>query len=388
MPTLPRPASIRAAFLAVLLLPAALLSACSGSSTTPGTATASAATVSSTPAATPATATATPAPAAACTGAELNVVFGAESSAAGGQQGMTALLANGSAAACMLSASLQAQLLTGSGTSLPTSIQSVAPTGSAWLVPDRVALDAWWPQGGEATVVISWHTGDVQPGVCSGSAPSVGEVSLSVPGGGSVTGSLADSFSVLTVAPCKGVIQLGAITQATATQPFATPTAGAEQASQEDFSGVTSPGFPSANPTYQVSTGTQAAVVTYAGPDCGATTYLWQDSAGWYVLDTTCAQATGYGPMVGQTDYVYGPTSSGCANVHSSPGHASSVVGCLAFTSTAPGGFTGATQYTVDQGPTYTAETDPTSQQPAGTIWWHLQGQGWVTQDYLVNLVP
>jgi hypothetical protein len=377
----------RTALISLLLVPGALLSACGGSSTTSSSPTGSAVTASSTSTAGPtptgtATATPTPAPApTACTGAELSVVFGVQNSASGGQQGMTALLANDSSTACMLSGSLQAQLLSSTGGSLTTSLASAAPTGSAWLVPRRVALDAWWPQSGEATVIISWHTGDVQPGMCSGSAPSVGEVSLSVPGGGSVTGSLSDSMIPLSMAPCNGVIQLGAITHATTPQAFSSATAGAEAADQEEFGGAE----PS-NPNYQVITGTEAAVVTYNGPDCGASTYLWQDSAGWHVLVTSCSQAPGYSPMLGQDDYVYGPVSGGCADVYSSPSHTSSVVACLTFSSTTV--FGQGTQYTVDQGPTYTAETDPTSQQPAGTVWWHLQGQGWVTQDYLMNLVP
>lgn len=299
---------------------------------------------------------------------------------------MTALLANDFGTACQLNGSLQAQLLTSTGGSLTTSLESPAPTGSAWLVPDRVALDAFWPQSGEATVTVSWHTGDVQPGVCSGAAPSVGEVSLSLPGGGSVTGSLANSFAELTMAPCNGVVQLGMITETGAPQPFATPTVAAEDASQEEFAGITYAGWPLANPIYTVSTGTNAAVVSYDGPDCAAFTYLWQDSAGWHVLDTVCVQNTGYNPSAGASNYIFGP-GTGCANVYSSPGHSSSIAACLTFAQQSPtAGYSGDPQYVIDQGPTYTAETDPASQQPAGTIWWHLKGEGWVTQDFLVGV--
>ncbi len=375
-----------------MLLPAALLSACGGGTSTSGSPS------GLTPASSPtAAATATPAPTPtptptlavnACTGSDLNVVFGAESSASGGEQGMTGLLANDSATACQLSGTLQAQLLSSSGGSLTTSLSGAEPAGNAWLVPDRVALDPWWPQSGEATVTITWHTGDVQPGVCSGSAPSVGEVSLSVPRGGSVTGAFDTLFEV-SMAPCNGVVQLGAITQASAPQAFATPTAGAAVANQEEFAGDGS--GPAANPAFAADTGSQAAVVTYNGPDCGAYTYLWKDGAGWHVLDTNCAQAPGYTPSIsqgGSYDFVFGPTSPGCASVHSSPSHASTVVGCLPFGSTSASGFGENTPYTIDQGPTYTAETDPASGLPEGTIWWHIQGQGWLTQDYLVDLVP
>ena len=383
---LPRATMIRAAWIA-LLLPAALLGGCGGS-TTPFTAPAgSGASASTSTTAAPSASTAptpTPTPVSdACTGSDLNVLFGAESSASGGQEGMTALLANDSSTACKLSGTIGAQLLTANGAELTTSWSNPAPPGSAWLVPDRVALDAWWPQPGEATVTISWHTGDVQPGVCSGSAPSVGEVSLSIPGGGSVTGSLAESMVQLTMAPCNGAVVLGAVTPASAPQAFSSPTAAAQEADQEEFAGTVPP-----NTTYSVVSGSAAAVVSYAGPDCGASTYIWQDSAGWHILDTSCAQASGYSPVGGTYDFVYGPTSTGCASVHSSPSHTSSVVGCLAFSATSGAQFPQNTKYTVDQGPTYTPETDPTSQQAEGTIWWHLQGQGWVTQDYLVNLVP
>ena len=374
---------VRAARIAILV-PAVLLSACGGSSAAPGTPSGRA---TPSPTARPsATATATPAPTpttSACTGSELNVVFGAASSAAGGEQGLTALIANDSSTSCRLSGTIGAQLLTSSGSELTTSWSSPAPPGSAWLVPYRVALDAWWPQSGEATLTISWHTGDVQPGQCSGPAPSVGEISLSIPGGGSVTGTLTSALAQLSMAPCKGMIQLGPVTQAGVPQAFSTPTAAAQLADQEEFAGQ----GPS-SPTYSVVTGSAAAVVSYAGPDCGADTYVWQDGAGWHVLDTTCSQAPGYSPVGGTHDFVYGPTASGCASVHSSPNHSAIVTGCLPFSATAGAQFPDNTKYTVDQGPTYTAETDPTSQQPDGTIWWHLQNEGWLTQDYLVNLVP
>jgi len=389
MPACLRPTGFTSAALSLLVLPAAVLSACGGT-TTASSPSGSAPPATSSPPATP-TSAATPTPAptptptpatTACTGADLNVVLGAENSASGGQQGLTALLANHSATACMLTGSLQAELEDSSGNPLTTSLESTAPTGSAWLVPDRVALDAWWPQPGEATVTISWHTGDVQPGQCSGAAPSVGEVSLSVPGGGSVVGLVGGSSAM---APCKGVIQLGAITQASSPQAFATPTAAAQTAAQEEFAAtIAATGQP---PSYTVNSGTAAADVTYGvGHGCAASTYLWQDSAGWHVLDTVCVQNTGYNPSVGASNYIFGP-GTGCANVYSSPGHSSSIVACLTFAQQSPtAGYSGDPQYVIDQGPTYTAETDTSSQQPAGTIWWHIKGQGWVTQDFLVSV--
>jgi hypothetical protein len=374
MPILARTTGLSRTRVALLVFSAALLSACGATSTSSsGSPTLHPATATPTSAA---TATATPtAPAAiACTGADLTLALGAESSASGGEQGLTALLANHSSTACTLAGSLQAQLLDSSGNSLTTSLESTPPTGSAWLVPDRIALDAWWPQPGEATVTISWHTGDVQPGQCSGAAPSVGEVSLSVSGGGSVTGVVG---SLASMAPCLGVIEIGAITQPGAPQAFTTATVAAQTAAQEEFAAtIAATGPPS---SYTVNSGTQAADVTYGvGHGCGASTYVWQDSAGWHVLDTVCVQAVGYNPSVGTSLYIFGP-GSGCANVYSNPSHSASISGCLTWSQAGSG-----TQYAVDQGPTYTAETDPASGQPEGTVWWHLHGEGWVTQDFLV----
>jgi hypothetical protein len=300
---------------------------------------------------------------------------------------MTALLANHSSTACLLSGSLQAQLLDTSGHSLTTSLESTPPTGSAWLVPDRVALDAWWPQPGEATLAISWHTGDVQPGQCSGAAPSAGEVSLSVPGGGSVIG-VVDSSA--TMAPCKGVIELGAITQAAAPQAFGS-VLDATFGAVADETGLTV--TESCTPTPQ-----QGCLTSSAGPVLGSAntaafqhfdhsgtgggaacfSYVYEDSAGWHPLDVACTQNTGYNPSVGSSNYIFGP-GSGCANVYASPSHSSSFSGCLTWAQSGSG-----TEYAIDQGPTYTAETDATSHQLEGTIWWHLQGQGWITQDFLV----
>jgi hypothetical protein len=237
-----------------------------------------------------------------------------------------------------------------------------------------VALDAWWPQAGEATLLVSWHTGDVQPGQCSGAAPQVGEVSFTAPGGGSVVANLGATSGV---APCLGVIVLGPITQATAPQAYATPTAGAQAAGPEEFP------LAAMLSTYQATTGTEAASVTYGvhytSSGCTATTYLWQDAAGWHVLDSVCVQNGGFNPAIGQPIHLFGP-GSGCAEVYASPGHGSSPVTCLTWSQGGSG-----TTYTVDQGPTYVAETDPTSQVQDGTIWWHLQGAGWVSQDFLIG---
>jgi hypothetical protein len=385
MPASPRPPIIARAAFALVMLPAVAVGACG--TTTPGSptptqpATSSTATPSSAATATPTAATT------ACTGSELTAALGAENSASGGAQQLTVLLANHSGTACKLSGSLGAELLDSSGGALTTSLESAPPSGSAWLVPDRVALDAWWPQPGEATVTVNWHTGDVQPGQCSGAAPSVGEVSISVPGGGTVIGVVPAASSM---APCKGVIELGAIIQAAAPQAFQTVLGATFSAvgdehgldvtesctptpTQECLTTSTGPTMGSANTAaYQQFdlSGTGGGAVCYS--------YVYEDSAGWHPLDVACAQNTGYNPIVGVANYVFGP-GSGCADVYSSASHASGTAACLPWSASGSG-----SQYTVDQGPTYTAETDPTSGQPASTIWWHLQGQGWITQDFLV----
>ena len=305
------------------------------------------------------------------------MVLGAESSASGGQEGVTALVANSSSHACMWSGDIPTQLLDSSGKELTTSWSSTG-NGKAWLVPERVALDPWWPQPGEATFLVSWHTGDVGPGQCSGSAPQVGAVQLTAPGGGTVTGTLTSEVSM---APCNGVVQLGPVTQATTPTAYASPTAAAQAAAQEEFASTIATGGPPAS--FAVTNGTSAAYVGYdisgGGGGCAATTYVWQDSAGWHVLDTTCVQNGGFNPTIGASNYLFG-TAAGCVNAYTAAGHGSLVVSCV----TAPP--TGSTStYTVDLGPIYIAETDPTSQLPDGTIWWHLKATGWVTQDFLVE---
>jgi hypothetical protein len=361
-------------------------SAASGTATA-GTPTAGAATESATMSPT-AGVTATPAGIVTCTGADLTMVMGGENSASGGQQGMTILLANHSSTTCRLNGSLQATLLDATGNPLPTT-QSGAPTGQALLVPQRIALDAVWPQPGEATVLISWHTGDIQPGQCSGSAPQVGEVRLTVPGGGTVTGAAA---AIGTMAPCNGTIQLGAITQVTSVPTFASVLDATFQAVSSDLQRTVST---TCTPTPQVGclttssgptlgSGGSAAYQAFndygtgGGGQCFA--YVYLDTAGWHPLDVTCVQNGGYNPTQGGANYIFGP-GSGCADAHAGPSHGSSVVSCLPWSPTG-----GGSSYTIDQGPTFTAETDPASGLPDGTVWWHLQSTGWVTQDFLVEL--
>ncbi|HYA00744.1 MAG TPA: DUF4232 domain-containing protein [Candidatus Binatia bacterium] len=363
--------------------PAATSTATTATTTTP----APTASASSTPSGR-ASATPTAATALACTGDQLNAVIGAESSASGGQQGMTLLLANHGNTACKLSGSLKVKLLGASGQALPTLLQTPTPGGQAWLVPQRVALDPAWPQPGEVTVQVSWRTGDVAPGQCSGSAPQVGEIGLQVPSGGTVAAAFFANGTP-TMAPCKGVIQVGAITQFIPGQALGSILDATFSAVSTEFGmDVTQSCTPTpqkncltteAGPAVS-STGVGAyQSFQYASTGGGAvcTAYVYMDQSGWRPLNVICTQNVGFNPLLNQPISIFGP-GSGCAQLHSSPSHGSPVTGCLTWSQDGSG------TYSVDQGPTFTPETDPTSHWPEGTMWWHLQGKGWVTQDFLV----
>jgi len=359
----------------------ALLVAC-GSTSAPAsggaTATPSVATTT-TPTATPAAgATAGP-----CTGSDLDLVVGAGSNASGGQEGVTALIGNHSATACQLNGAVQLQLLSSSGASLTTS-QGSTPTGEAWLVPDRVALDPWEPQPGEATVLISWHTGDSAPGVCSGSAPTVDQVSMGVPGGGTVTGPV-DPTPLLSqgMAPCKGVVEVGAITQVSSIQSYASLSLAADAEIEASTQMTISSGSCTPTPGQSCLTrvgstaGTNAGYGQYdqngtgGGAVCFA--YVYQDTAGWHPLDVNCTQDTA--PSSGGMVVITVP-GGGCAPIHSAPGHGSSVVSCDNPSSQIV--------YTISGAPTYVAETDPTSHLPMGTLWWDIASlNGWIAQDWV-----
>ena len=337
-----------------------------------------------TPTPTP-TASPSPAVADACASGQLNMAVGAGSSSAGGLHGVIVLIANDGTAACDLSGTLQAQLLGAGGSALPTS-QGTAPTGQAWLVPDRVALDPTEPQPGEATVLISWHTGNPAPGVCSGSAPTAGELGLTFPSGDTITAPVNPSPSLPEgMAPCQGVLTVGAVTQITSAPTSATDAQDAAVSEVEEEEGVTvttsctpAPGGSCLTLSGETS-GTDAADFEYqlygggGGAVCYA--YVYQDAAGWHPMDVLCTQDTA--PADGSTVTVTAPGRS-CVNIHSAPGHASSVLSCVSSSSS--------TTYQVEQGPIYVAETDSTSHLPMGTIWWYLAGLGgWVAQDYVAD---
>jgi hypothetical protein len=314
----------------------------------------------------------------ACPMADLNMVVGAPG-AAGGEEGMTILLANQSPQGCWLGGPLGLRLEDMGGSPLPTAAPP-QPPGDAWLVPDRVALDPWWPQPGEATIRVTWENGVGGSGGCPGSPPRAGEVALLRPGGDRISGRV---LTATPMAPCRGSVALGPVTPAGAPAAFPSPLAAAEQAGRDESDPGVTADFGAATTTM----GTRAAYVDYAlnqeingqRVTCDAVTYLWQDAAGWHVLDTTCVQAAGLAPLLGRPSSILGP-GQGCATVRAAPGHLAPVATCLAY---APGS-TVAAQYPVDQGPVFVAETDATSGVAEGTLWWHLQGEGWVSQDFLV----
>ena len=341
------------------------------------------------PTATP-TPSASPSPTAsvadACTGSQLDMVIGAATSASGGQEGVTVLVGNHAGTACDLSGNLRVQLLDGSGSVLPTSPVS-GPMGQAWLVPDRVALDPWEPQPGEATVLISWHTGDTAPGVCSGSAAVVGELNVTVPGGGSITAPVEPSpTSPQGMAPCQGAIQLGAVTAVSSVASSTTDAQDAADADieQEEGETVTSSCTPTAiqgclTRSGDGTLGTDSAYFEYqsygigGGAVCFA--YVYEDAAGWHPLNVLCTQDLA--PADGGTVTISVP-GGGCADVHAAPGNTSTVLACVSPDAQ--------TTYVVEQGPVYVAETDPTTNLAMGTIWWYLSGlSGWVAQDFVAS---
>lgn len=100
--------------------------------------------------------------------------------------------------------------------------------------------------------------------------------------------------------------------------------------------------------------------------DCGV--YVFQDSAGWHPLNTSCGQYPAPGRSVGATFM-----GSGCINVRAAPGYTSRIVKCLPVDSTV----------TVDSGPVFVAESSPSDSANLNRVWWHLSGLGWMAHEYL-----
>ena len=96
--------------------------------------------------------------------------------------------------------------------------------------------------------------------------------------------------------------------------------------------------------------------------------YVFQDSAGWHPLNTSCGQYPAPGRSVGATFM-----GSGCINVRAAPGYTSRIVKCLPVDSTV----------TVDSGPVFVAESSPSDSANLNRVWWHLSGLGWMAHEYL-----
>ncbi len=341
------------------------------------------------PPATPSARAATPQPSASgiaaavpCGAAQLDVAAAAETGRQGEDQ-VLAVLANHSARACRVAGGLAVRLLGGgSGGLVPAGAEGTA-TGQAWLVPDRVVLDPWEPQPGEATVLLSWPAAGAEGGACSGAGTPVAGLGIAV-AGGSVTAPLitAPAFPG-GMAVCGGQLQVGPLTQVSSVRAF---TGYAQQAAdfeveQEEGASVSAgcaPDQASRCLRRGGSTlGRDAATFEYelygpgAATSCAA--YVYLDGAGWHPLQAVCGATAA--PADGASVAVSVP-GGGCAPVRAGPGHASRTLSCLGASATA--------RYTVEGAPVYVAETDPASGLPMGTIWWYLaQPGGWVAQDWL-----
>jgi hypothetical protein len=116
--------------------------------------------------------------------------------------------------------------------------------------------------------------------------------------------------------------------------------------------------------------GTRAAyVVARAGSNNDLTTcgiYVYQDSAGWHPLNTSC----GNYPAPGKTVHA-SFMGSGCINVRANPGSSAKIVNCLPVD----------TRVTIDGGPVYVADSSASNNE----LWWHLTGEGWMAHQFLVH---
>ena len=110
--------------------------------------------------------------------------------------------------------------------------------------------------------------------------------------------------------------------------------------------------------------GLNAAAVEFSlgdGRACAA--YLSRERGAWQPVAARCAPASQLAPMIGRRDTVHVPGN--CANVRKSASLDGGVVACLGD----------GTAVTLDAGPNASA----------GHLWWHLQGLGWMAQDFLLR---
>jgi len=110
--------------------------------------------------------------------------------------------------------------------------------------------------------------------------------------------------------------------------------------------------------------GLNAAAVEFSlgdGRACAA--YLSREQGAWKPVAARCAPASQLAPMIGRRDTVHVPGN--CANVRRSASLDGRVIACLGD----------GTAVTLDAGPNA----------GAGHLWWHLQGLGWMAQDFLLR---
>jgi hypothetical protein len=89
--------------------------------------------------------------------------------------------------------------------------------------------------------------------------------------------------------------------------------------------------------------------------------FVYQDSAGWHLLNFGCAQNPGFVP--GSADTGTHVFVTGCANYRAAPALTGTVLGCLG----------NGTIVNVDSAPVF----------KDAHVWWHLTDRGWMAHDFL-----
>jgi hypothetical protein len=119
--------------------------------------------------------------------------------------------------------------------------------------------------------------------------------------------------------------------------------------------------------------GTRAAyVVARAGSNNDLTTcgiYVYQDSAGWHPLDSSCGSYPAPGKTLNASF-----RGSGCIDVRANPGSSGKIIECLPVD----------TRVTVDGGPVFATDSSASINDSFNELWWHLTGHGWMAHRFLV----
>ena len=112
--------------------------------------------------------------------------------------------------------------------------------------------------------------------------------------------------------------------------------------------------------------GKDAAAVVFSTASSAARQcvgYVYRRDGHWYFLDAVCGLPDQLSPQVAHDATVHVPGN--CANVRRSASLDGRVIACLGD----------GTAVTLDAGPNA----------GAGHLWWHLQGLGWMAQDFLLR---